>query len=227
MKLMIFVNLISLVFCEEVSVLFGEDPSLYLSVVKGNTGGKSVRLISKNKKTNLSTIDIFQTSATSSPTKLLTKSDGYICGKKNDAGVVTCIDQRVKSEFTFEKDGEYVRIKADNGQCLTKTGLDSSTGGFYLNLRDCNGKGPQKFLIKKVETYEKQRVPVVYNLESYTHSKLPVSHHEPEETESHAGFRGRCELCRENEHFLQMINQIESLARRLKHHMKESCLSSE
>lgn len=224
---MIFVYILSIVYCEDVSVLYGEDPSLYLSIVKGKSGGKSVRLISRDKKTNLDTVDIFQTSSISSPTKLLTKADGYICGKPTDPGVVTCIDQRNKSEFTFEKEGEYVRVKADNGQCLTKAGLDSSTGGFYLNLRDCNGKSDQKFLIKKVESYEKERKPVVYSLESYIHRDSSVPHYTQEESEYRRGFGGRCEKCYEYQHFLQMLNQIESLASRLKHQMKESCLSRE
>lgn len=225
--IMIFIYVLNLIYCEKVSVLYGEDPNLYLSIVKGKSGGKTVRLISKDKKVNLETIDIFDTTSTSSPTKLLTKSDGYICGKPKDPGVVTCIDQRKKSSFTFEKDGEYVRVKADNGQCLTKTGLDTSTGGFYLNLKNCNGKSEQKFLVKRVETYERVRKPVIYNLESLIHRKLTNSYDYHDEIESHDSLRGGCEECRENEHFLQMINQIESLASRLKHHMKKACLSAE
>lgn len=224
---MIFLFIISLIYCAEVSVLYGEDPNLYLSIVKGKSGGKSVRLISKERKLNLETIDIFYTSATSTPTKIESKKDGYICGKASDAGVVTCIDQKVKSEFTFEKDGNYVRVKADNGQCLTKAGLDSATGGFYLNLRDCNGKSEQRFIIKEVTSYEHGRQPPVYNLESYSHYNLPVSHHKPDETESHSALRGNCQLCRENKLFLEKINKIETLARVLKKYMKDTCYSTE
>ncbi|KAF9762132.1 hypothetical protein NGRA_2186 [Nosema granulosis] len=221
---MIFLILFNIVLCEEINVMYGEDPNLILSVVRGVSGGQRVRLISKNSNTNLDIIEIFSTTSLAFPTKLLTPSDGYICGKPKDPGVVTCIDQRRKSEFKFEKNGIFVNIKADNGECLTKAGRDSITGGFYLNLKKCSNSSEQKFTIKKVETYKQSRKPAVYTFDSYTAHKMP-SLNNSYVTETHNECKCNCPLCKENTQFLFIVNEIESLAKRLKNYISREILS--
>lgn len=147
--------LFRLIICEDenINIIYADDKDLYLSVVKGQYSSL-VRLFPKDKNTKYTTNDVFTVNFQTSFTTLQTKSNGYICGKEKDPGVVACPKPKVKSMFNFKDKGGFVVIIDENGDCLTKAPFDSLTGGFYLNLRKCNGRKEQNFLVKKIETHD-------------------------------------------------------------------------
>ncbi|KAF9761414.1 hypothetical protein NGRA_2665 [Nosema granulosis] len=144
-----FLLFLDISICSIVNILHEGDENLRLVVIKKENGGKIVRLVNTNGKLNFDYTDSFE--VLDAPSKIMT-DEGFICGKLTDSGVVFCNkEQTEKSIFTFENSGKGFKVKADNGQCLTKTAKDGTTNGFYVNLRACNSSVEQKFIKSEIK----------------------------------------------------------------------------
>lgn len=140
MMLMFFLGKLT---CDLVNFIYAGDQNYKLSIITNPDDSKSVRLIDTEHTSSFDISDKFE--VLDSPTKIYS-TDGYICGHPRDPSVQLCTDQEIKSMFTFEKKGEMIRLRADNGQCLTKAGIDTITGGYFLNLKTCNMTNEQQFI---------------------------------------------------------------------------------
>lgn len=101
----------------------------------------------------------------------LLKDGSHICGKNTDPGVIPCKDQNYKINFvTIKKDAtNFVSFKTDDNLCLTKTGLDPSTKGFYMNLKLCTMSDDQLFIIKYINDlsdHEEELLPILTDLKT-------------------------------------------------------------
>jgi hypothetical protein len=134
---------------ERVQILYGDDTNIVLSILVKKDGQKSVRFIDKRRSSDFETLDTF--SVTKQPT-LLQTSKGLICGKTTDPGVIACDTENENSLFSFVDDNGYVNLKTKNSKCLTKTGIDRATNGFYLNLSTCKNTANQRFYVRPVES---------------------------------------------------------------------------
>jgi hypothetical protein len=130
-----------------VRILFAEEPELRVVVIPSGDG-KNVRLLNESLITSGMETEYY---INGSPSRLNT-CIGYLCGKKHDSGIVTCTEQTEKSSFTIKNTEGGHEIVADNGQCLTKMGLDGNTTGYFINLKPCTGSSNQIF---KVDSNDK------------------------------------------------------------------------